>query len=199
MIKFSKIKVGDNMSNEEMFIDLVVDKKPYIKNLTNDPIINLTGESGSGKSFYAQQYLNDSNYIVIDTDEVFASFDIATSYNLEFGTYLREKYEVLPDLFNDFDLFYQEVLDYFDGCEKTVVIDSALFKAIKDITKLKGKIIVMRTSVNTCYDRCLERYKKKFPDYKEEDFINYKERKSHIFKWYLEMNEFLKRVEEVKI
>jgi len=185
------------MSNEEMFIDLVVDKKPYIKNLTNDPVINLTGESGSGKSFYAQQYLNDNNYIVIDTDEVFASFDIATGYNLEFGTYLREKYDVLPDLYNDFDLFYQDVLDYFDGCGKTVVIDSTLFKAIKDVTKLKGKIIVMRTSVNTCYDRCLERYKKKFPDYKEDDFINYKERKSHIFKWYLEMNEFLKRIEEV--
>ena len=94
-------------------------------------------------------------------------------------------------------LYLCDVLDYFDGCGKTVVIDSTLFKAIKDVTKLKGKIIVMRTSVNTCYDRCLERYKKKFPDYKEEDFINYKERKSHIFKWYLEMNEFLKRIEEV--
>ena len=100
------------MSDEELFISLTVDKKPYVKNMSNDPVINLTGESGSGKSFYAQQYLNDSNYIVIDTDEVFASFDIATGYNLEFGTYLREKYEVLPDLYNDFDLFYQEYFLY---------------------------------------------------------------------------------------
>lgn len=186
------------MSNEEL-IDLVVDKKPYVKNISNDPVINLTGESGSGKSFYAQQYLNDSNYIVIDTDEVFASFDIATGYNLEFGKYLREKYDLLPDLYNDFDLCYREILDYFEGCGKTIVIDSTLFKAVKDVSILKGKIIVMRTSVNTCYERCLERYKKKFPDYLEDDFIKYRERKKHIFKWYLEMNEFLKRVDALNI
>lgn len=185
------------MSNDELFISISIDKKPYVKNISNDPVINLTGESGSGKSFYAQQYMNDDNYVVIDTDEVFASFDIATGYNLVFGKYLREKYDVLPDLFNDFDLCYQEVLEFFKDCGKTVVIDSALFKAMKDVSKLKGKLIVMRTSVNTCYERCLERFKNKFPGYTEEDFIKYQDKKKHMYKWYLELNEFLKRVEEV--
>ena len=182
------------MSNDDLFISLNVDKKPYVKNVSNDPIINLTGESGSGKSFYAQQYLNDNNYIVIDTDLVFASFDIATGYNKEFGEYLRNKYEVLPVLFNDFDLIYQEILNYFKDCEKTIVIDSALFKAMKDISKLKGKIIVMRTSVDTCYSRCLERFKGNFPNAKDEDFKNYADRKSHIYKWYLELNKFLEKI-----
>ena len=31
------------MSNDELLIDVVVDKKPYIKNFSNEPVINLTG------------------------------------------------------------------------------------------------------------------------------------------------------------
>lgn len=185
------------MSDEELFISLTVDKKPYVKNMSNDPVINLTGESGSGKSFYAQQYLNDSNYIVIDTDDVFARFENSSGYNRVFGEYLRNKYDILPDLFLDFDLCYQEVLEYFKDCGKTIVIDSALFKAMKDVTKLKGKLIVMRTSVNTCYERCLERYKKNNVNYDEEDFNKYSERKKYIYKWYLELNEFLRKVENI--
>lgn len=184
------------MSNEEMFIDLVIDKKPYIKNFTNDPVINLTGESGSGKSFYAQQYLNDSNYIVVDTDKVFGSFPVLDGYHGEFREYLIKKYGKLPELFCDFDLIYCEIIDYFKDYGKTIVIDTALLKAIKDISKLKGKLIVMRTSVNTCYERCLERYKKNNPDYSDEDFIKYIERKKHMYKWYLELNNFLKRIND---
>ena len=187
------------MSNEEMFIDLVIDKKPYIKNFTNDAVINLTGESGSGKSFYAQQYLNDSNYIVIDTDEVFGRFDTSTGVNREYGEHIREKFDILPELIYEFDMYYQDILEYFEGCGKTVVIDSAQFRNMKDVSKLKGKLIVMRTSVNTCYERCLERYKKNNQNYLDEDFIKYSERKKAIYKWYLGLNEFLKRVEEVDI
>ena len=185
------------MSDEELFISLTVDKKPYVKNMSNDPVINLTGESGSGKSFYAQQYLNDSNYIVIDTDEVFASFDIATGYNLEFGTYLRKKYNVLPDLYNDFDLCYQEVLEYFKDCGKMIVIDSALFKAMKDVSILRGKLIVMRTSVDTCYRRCIERFKKSNPQATDEEIEKYELRKKPMYKWYLELNEFLEKVNKL--
>ena len=35
-----------------LYISLYVDKDPYIKTLTEDKIINITGESGSGKSYY---------------------------------------------------------------------------------------------------------------------------------------------------
>ena len=35
---------------EEIEISLSVDKEPYIKELSNDKIINLTGQSGSGKT-----------------------------------------------------------------------------------------------------------------------------------------------------
>lgn len=186
------------MSNLDLYIDLVVDKKPYIKNFTIDPVINLTGESGSGKSFYAAQYLNDSNYIVIDTDEVFGGYENATGYNREYGTHIRNKFDILPDLISEFDMYYNDILEYFEGCGKTVVIDSAQFRNMKDVSKLRGKLIVMRTSVNTCYERCLERYKNKYPDYVESDFIKYSERKKAIYKWYLGLNDFLKRVDDIE-
>ena len=193
------MEIGDYMSNEELYIDVVIDRKPYIKNFSNDPVINLTGESGSGKSFYAQQYLNDSNYVVLDTDDVFARFENATGASREYGEHIREKFDVLPGLIEEFDMYYQDMIEYFADCGKTLVIDSAQFRNMKDVSKLKGKLIVMRTSVNTCYDRCLQRYKNNNPNYSEEDFIKYKERKKAMYKWYLGLNDFLKRVDEVEV
>ena len=37
---------------KDILIDLKINKEPYIKKLTEDNIINLTGESGSDKSTY---------------------------------------------------------------------------------------------------------------------------------------------------
>ena len=37
------------LAMNNLFIELNVDKEPYIKKLTVDNVINLTGESGSGK------------------------------------------------------------------------------------------------------------------------------------------------------
>ena len=53
-----------------IYISLYVDKDPYIKELTNDKIINLTGQSGSGKSTYANEHFNSDEYLIVDTDEI---------------------------------------------------------------------------------------------------------------------------------
>ena len=42
---------------KDLFIELDVDKEPYVKVISEDKIINLTGESGSGKSTYSQQFI----------------------------------------------------------------------------------------------------------------------------------------------
>ena len=55
---------------EELLITINTNKEPYEKIVTEDRIINITGESGSGKSTYTKEYLDDDNYIVIDTDEI---------------------------------------------------------------------------------------------------------------------------------
>ena len=50
---------------------------------------------------------------------------------------------------------------------KIIVIDSAQFRNVKDINILKGTVIVMRTSVDKCYNRCIERYKINGEKYKD--------------------------------
>lgn len=142
-----------NEIKSDLLISRFVDKEPYIKNLTNDKVINITGESGSGKSYFNGKYIKDDNYIVIDTDVVFSD---RPSDNME-SIELRNVFNDKPKdyLFTNFDDFYLKVLEYFKDSNKTLVIDSAQYRNIKDYSILKGQVIVMRTSIETCYERTL--------------------------------------------
>ena len=178
-------------------ISLYVDKEPYIKVITDDKVINLTGQSGSGKSYYASS-LDKDKYLVIDTDDIFSDikFKESSGINRELGIMFREKYKEIPNLGDNFDLIYQEILDYCKDIDKTIVIDCAQFHSLKDISKLKGKIMIMRTSIDTCYKRCIERFKKSKESYTEEELEKYKEKKKSIYKWYKETNEFIEKVDK---
>lgn len=180
-----------------MMITLDKDKKPYIKVLSNDKIINLTGQSGSGKSTYARNNYESDNYVIIDTDEIFSEkrFKNSSSLNKELGLFFRKKYEVLPDLGNDFDTIYLDILDYCKDIDKTIVIDCAQFHCIKDISILKGVVIVIRTCINTCYNRCIERFKSTY-NYTESELDAYKEKKKKIYTWYHQTNDFIKKIDE---
>ena len=180
-----------------MMITLDKDKDPYIKVLSNDKIINLTGQSGSGKSTYARNNYDNDNYVIIDTDEIFSEkrFLSSTGINKELGLFFRKKYEVLPDLGNDFDTIYLDILDYCKDIDKTIVIDCAQFHCIKDISILKGTIIIIRTCINTCYNRCIERFKSTY-NYTESELDAYKEKKKKIYTWYHQTNDFIKKIDE---
>ena len=176
----------------DLLISRFIDKKPYIKDITKDKIINVTGESGSGKSYFSNKYLNDENYIVIDTDVIFSD---SPTDNKEIMN-LRKIFNNKPKdyLFTNFDEFYIKTLEYFNDTSKTVVIDSAQYRNIKDCSILKGKIIVMRTSIETCYERVLNRWKSNMKTYTKEEYIKYATRKSGMFKWYKGLNKFLKKI-----
>lgn len=180
-------------------ISLYVAKEPYIKELSKDKIINLTGQSGSGKSYYANKNFNNNNYIIIDTDDVLSDkrFEEATGINKELGLYFRNKYETLPNLADDFDLIYREILDYCKDLDKTIVIDCAQFHCVKDINILKGKIIIIRTDIDTCYNRAIERWKTSNKTYTQEELEKYSERKKAIFKWYKGSNEFIRKINNI--
>ena len=173
----------------DLLISRFIDKKPYIKDITKDKIINVTGESGSGKSYFSNKYLNDENYIVIDTDVIFSD---SPTDNKEIMN-LRKIFNNKPKdyLFTNFDEFYIKTLEYFNDTSKTVVIDSAQYRNIKDCSILKGKIIVMRTSIETCYERVLNRWKSNMKTYTKEEYKKYATRKSGMFKWYKGLNKFL--------
>lgn len=178
---------------DELHIELSIDKEPYINTITDDNIINLTGQSGSGKSTYAKEHFNTKDYLIVDTDDIFSDirFKKSKGINKKLGKYFRTKYKQLPTLSNDFDLIYKEILDYTRYLNKIVVIDCAQFHSIKDITILKGKIIVIRTSIDTCYKRVIERYKSISKNYTEEELNNYKERKKGMYEWYKGSNKFI--------
>ena len=178
-------------------ISMYVDKSPYIKKITNDKIINLTGQSGSGKSTYASEHFKNDEYLIIDTDEVFSEhrFENSDGINKELGEYFRSKYKNLPNCGEDFDQIYKEILDYCKKYDKTIVIDCAQFHCIKDINLLKGKIIIIRTCIDTCYQRTINRFKDNNPNYTKEELEKYMDRKKAIFKWYKYSNEFIEKVD----
>ena len=185
-------------------ISLYVSKEPYEKILTNDNIINLTGQSGSGKSYYAKKYFDSDQYEIIDTDDIFSDkrFHDTSGINKELGNYFRNKYDVLPNLADNFDLIYTDIVNYCKNQTKTIIIDCAQFHCVKNLNILRGKIIIMRTDIDTCYNRTIERWIKHHTDrkiaYTDEEFQKYCERKKGIYKWYKGTNEFIKKIYELK-
>jgi len=177
-----------NEIKSDLLISRFITKEPYIKEITKDKIINITGESGSGKSTYCKDF---KDYIIIDTDIVFSDKE---SDNLE-SVKLRNIFKDVPKdyLITNFDDFYLKVLDYYKDTDKTIVIDSAQYRNIKDISILKGKIIVLRTDIETCYQRTLDRWKSTH-EYDEEEYNKFAERKKGMFSWYNSLNKFLERI-----
>ena len=196
---YNKVKEVLEEIKSPIDINLFIDKDPYIKKITDDKIINLTGQSGSGKSTYALEHFNSNEYIVIDTDDIFSEerYKNSEGINKELGKFFRDKYKELPNCGEDFDLIYKDILDYCNEIDKTIVIDCAQFHCIKDINLLKGTLIVIRTCINTCYNRTIERYKKINENYTKEELENYIERKKSIFKWYKYSNEFLEKINKM--
>jgi ABC-type dipeptide/oligopeptide/nickel transport system ATPase component len=184
----------ENMK-ENIFITIDVDKKPYIKRLSNDKVINLTGESGSGKSYFSNQWKDDDNYLIIDTDIVFSDKDSDNKESVD----VRKLFSGKPKdyLISNFDDFYLTILNYFKDTDKFVVIDSAQYRNIKDVNILKGDLIVMRTCINTCYERCIDRWIERNKDYNQKDLDKFKERKLGMYKWYMSLNSFLENVDKL--
>ena len=76
---------------ESLYITEDIDKEPYMKHLSDDPVINITGESGSGKTTMIEDY-KDLDAIIIDTDKIYKDS------SQEVKHYLQEKYGYLPDI-----------------------------------------------------------------------------------------------------
>ena len=183
--------------NDELLITINKNKEPYEKIITNDKIINITGESGSGKSTYTKKFLTDDNYIVIDTDEIIGNRPTDNKYCLEIRKYLIEKYEDnIPNIYTGFNLIYKDILEYYKDTDKYLIIDSAQFRNL-DVNLLKGKIIIIRTCVDECYNRCINRWKSIKKDYNEEELNTYKERKKAMYEWHKKLNEFIIKVDQL--
>lgn len=176
----------------DLFISRFVDKCEYIHKISNDKVINITGESGSGKSYYRELHYNSSDYILLDTDNIFSNKE-CNEYELVIRNIFLDKYHFEDDVtIYHFDTLYEEIINCFKDSGKTIVIDSAQFRNLKDLSLLKGELIVIRTSIEKCYERCISRYISR----NGQDIDKYKERKKNMFSWYKGLNQFLERVDE---
>lgn len=185
---------------KDILIELNIDKEPYIKNITNDKIINLTGESGSGKSYYTNKYKNNDEYVIIDTDILFSNQLTENKYILDLRKIIISSHgkDLKSILILYFDECYKIILNYFKDTDKTIIIDSAQYRNLKDISLLKGQVIVIRTCINTCYKRCIERFEQKFPYATAEEKDKYISKKKSIYNWYESLNDFILKVDEYK-
>ena len=181
----------------DLLISLYVDKDSYVKEVTDDKVVNVTGESGSGKSTYISENFSGEEYVIVDTDMIFGSHE----YD-EINEYVKkcfiEKYGNIPNLIENFDQCYQDILFFLKDIGKTIVIDSAQFRNIKDLDLLKGKVIVIRTCVDTCYQRCIERFNKKYYNVSLDEKERYANKKKALFNWYHGLNCFLEKLDRLE-
>ena len=183
---------------EKLYITEDIDKDPYIKHISDDNILNLTGPSGSGKTTASEKYKNDPNCVVIDTDQVFGK-QPKNKDNEELYNYLKNKYKTIPELSDNFDTLYNDILEYYKDKNKFIIIDCATFHLMKNVKNIKGDIIVLRTCINTCYNRCIERYKKIKPNATFEEISEYASRKKAMYTWYHGTNSFLDKLDKWEV
>ena len=195
--------------SKESKIYLFKDRKDYIKKLTDDKVFNITGEKGSGKSYFGSTKDVDKN-IVIHLDPVFmpeGSKEHDDSSKVR--KLLIDKYgeDLNPDKFFEKE-YYNEIVKYIR--DRDGYIEGGSIGEIQDISIIKGTVIVKRTRVFKCFRRTIKR------DYHNEYFMNEEikkhgkfiakftrlhkviKRRKKIFKTYHNIEDFIERLESYK-
>lgn len=134
-------------------INLFIDKSDYVKKISLDNIINVTGSVGSGKSTYGFKYRKNPKYIVLELDSLCNDNDPDTLNDevKELREFLNKKYDNFSSMnIND---YYCDIISFFEKSDKKVIIEGGCLADNSLISKLKGTIIVKRTARFKCYYR----------------------------------------------
>jgi len=178
------------------FIDLYENKDPLIINISDDKIINITGETGSGKSTYVLNNYNNDNYEIIETDVLFddnikVNPLLTKIKNKIFKKYEDEHYPGGYNLrinFNHFDDVLKIIINNIKDVDKTVVIDSGQFRHLKKYELLKGKLIIIRTSITESINRAIKRFDMKYPNASEFEVEEHKMKKYTAYELHKKFN-----------
>ena len=158
-------------------IYLFKDQEDYIKDLTNDDIINVVGTKGSGKTTSSLKYIDDDDYIVINCDRLFElpSTEKEDKELANIRKMLNDKYGKL-NMNDDFTNCYNDIVEYILNKNKKGLIEGNVIQNI-DPKQLKGKIIIKRTASYKSFKRAVKR------DYQNEYFMNLeKEKHKYLYK-----------------
>lgn len=140
-------------------LSLLIDKKDYIKRITEDDVVNIIGLKGSGKTTSVVEYLNDDSYIVVNCDAL-----------LELPENNRKEDKLLSEIRNklikkygeiktnkEFIDCYNDIVSYAKNKNKKLLIEGNLILEINPISKLKGTVIIKRTGIIKCFIRTIKR------------------------------------------
>ena len=169
-------------------IYLFKDREDYIKELTKDNIVNVTGEKGSGKSYLGISKEKDS--IVVHLDPVFtpeASED--SEYSKEIREYLIDKYGEITD--TEFSKYYKDIIKYLNKYDKTIYIEGGSIAEVEDLSILKGTVIVKRTGVFKCFIRVIRR------DYHNKYFMDIEKKNHKYFYKIVRLHKVIKRRKKI--
>lgn len=158
-------------------IYLFKDQEDYIKDLTDDNIINVIGTKGSGKTTSSLKYIDDDDYIVINCDRLFElpSTEKEDKELANIRKMLNDKYGKL-NMNDDFTNCYNDIVEYILNKNKKGLIEGNVIQNI-DPKQLKGKIIIKRTASYKSFKRAVKR------DYQNEYFMNLeKEKHKYLYK-----------------
>ena len=153
---------------KESKLYLFIDRKDYIKKLTDDVVINVIGTKGSGKTTSTLKYIDDEDYIVINCDRLYempTDKVVDDKYLTEIKDLLKNKYGKICEG-GEFINCYNDILDFIKSKNKKALIEGNVIYEIKPITLLKGTIIVKRTGIIKCFIRAVKR------DYPIKYFLN---------------------------
>ena len=140
-------------------LSLLIDKKDYIKRITEDDVVNIIGLKGSGKTTSVVEYLNDDSYIVVNCD---------TLLELPENNRKEDKllFEIRKKLFKkhgeiktnkEFIDCYNDIVSYAKNKNKKLLIEGNLILEINPISKLTGTVIIKRTGIIKCFIRTKKR------------------------------------------
>lgn len=153
---------------KESKIYLFRDRKDYVKEISDDDVINVIGTKGSGKTASTMKYINDYNYIVVNCDRLYDLPEnnvIEDKYLGEIKSMLKDKYGKIYDG-KDFIKCYNDILKFASKKNKKLLIEGNVICDIKPVTSLKGTLIIKRTGIVKCFFRTLKR------DYPIKYFLN---------------------------
>lgn len=185
-------------------IDEKISKPLLYRKLTNDKVINITGEGGAGKSTLCKNFRKNANeYIVIDFDSINLNNNKVGTLEYDLVKLIVNKYgkDIFPQtnhrngekqmLINEeffekcsicFATIYDEIINYLEPTGKVIVIDGSQYRFVNDASKIKGEFIALRTSLETCLNQSFSRHKKLNPEETEEQLFKHRQNKKEMFK-----------------
>ncbi len=173
----------------DLMIDEFIDKGLYYKKISNDKVINITGEGGSGKTTLANEYRNDDRYLVVDYDQIILNPNVGT-IEYELKQILVEKYgNTLFENINkigidkvkeNFTTMYNEIINYLSNKNKIIVLDGTQLRFINDAKEIKGEFVALRPSLQTCVSQSVKRFIQNNPQATAEQIQEYTQKRTNI-------------------